>query len=230
MGMNRKAYERFLSEYKRWKEGGLAEGEAGDEWLYYRAPKKEAASTLDKSHFFELMTFFCYPTEYYMPYPEGVPIPDRAAGFLFPDDINIGYDIWKDDGGLFDAGFRMGDDIVLTDHYGLKSHIKVTECLRECLSERIGTDSGLKRRYLGVGTIEGYTSETPRPIVIETYEGRIKVLCTHGDEEDEKAMKAFPLWKEVNAHAEQIERLHGEIIRAIKDKYKGKYVAAGEGK
>lgn len=219
MGMNWSAYRRFLAEYEQWKEGGLPESETGAEWLCYRVSKEEAASPLDKSHFFELMTFFCYPVEYYEPYPEGVPIPDRAAGCLFPDDINIGYDIWKDDGGLFDAGFRMGDDIVLTDHYGLKAHIKVKECLQECLSERIGTDSGLRRRYLGEGTIEGYTSETPRPVIIETYEGRIKMLRTHGDEEDEKAMKAFPLWKEVNAHAERFERRRERIIEAIKEKY-----------
>lgn len=207
-------WERFCEDLRLWKDGKAPCSKAGDVWLTYKpdpdADKPAAAqeaSCADKSSFFELMEAFHIPAEYYRPAPDGTVFPDRYPGRRHSD-LVVGFYIWTDDGGLLSPEFRLGDTIVLTDHHGLKSVIKVTERLTPQDEEH---EQGLAMDFTGTGIIEGYTTARERQIFIYVYKGKIASLHTKRDLDDEKVLEDFPLWNDVNAFYEAKNRMREEI-------------------
>lgn len=215
-----KAYERLLAEYGLWKEGKVPESEVGEEWVTSRMlGVGEKVSSLDKEHIFEIWDFFCFPLNCREPCPKGITVPDILKGH-HPADLVVGYDIWGESGVEPAGGFQIGEEVALTDHYGLKSHIRILEHVTD-------PQESIRRRcygYVGEGMMEGYTA-TPREIHVHISEsGRIVMLSTtrdgwYGDPGDQIAVRDFPLWREANAHYDKCAERERGMYRAIREKY-----------
>ena len=142
------------------------------------------------------------------PIPDGVISPDDHPGH-FPGDVVVGFNIWEDNGGLLNESFKLGDSITLTDHYGLKAQIQVTEQLpRKCKG---------CTEFVGVGTMEGYTASEPKEIKIEVVNGRIYSLTFTQDSDDHAVFNSFPLWQEAlkqrRRFSEQYEKAISDLIQ-----------------
>lgn len=178
------SYSRFLDDFECWQSGRQLSSIIEKPWLYYASASSRfecEASDSDRISFFELMKAFRVPPHYFRPIPDGIIVPDDHPGH-FPSDTVVGYYIWEDDGGLLNENFKLGDRIILTDHYGLKAQIQVTE--------------RLTHGFAGFGSIEGYTSSAPKKINIEIHDGRICRLLFTGDRDDYDAFNSFPLWQD----------------------------------
>lgn len=212
------SWERFLDDYLRWKDGEEPISEKGEIWLACRDEQipdgikcGEEASYFDKIRFFELMEAFQIPVEYYMPLPAGTICPDKHPGH-HPSDLIVGWRIWEDDDGLLSDNFQIGNTIVLTDHYGLKSTIKVTEHL-------VTDEEKRKRRilaeYIGMGNIEGYTAAREREIHIILEDGKILYLSTVLDHDDQAVYNNFALWKDAREHLHSFYKVQSEVAASL---------------
>ena len=209
-------WESFLNDYHLWKEDKLSGTNSAKPWLFYYAEKIEGglksgadASALDKRSFFRLMDSFMVPPEFFQPLPREFAKPDFIPMAL-ADDLKIaGEDVWADDGGLSSEGFELGNTITLTDHYGLKSVIKITEHL-------IGGDSARREAdYIGDGYIEGYTEKKPHRIKIRLWKGQIFSLYTIADKEDMSEFQSFPLWKAWRENNDRTDAILTEAIEML---------------
>lgn len=189
--------ERFEDDYFQWKSGQQINSDKGDIWLtYWRnesggAKAGEEASCIDKESFFSLMEAFGVTLDYYRPVPEGIIFSRRRFGRFYPELI-IGFDnYWVDDGGLLSEDFQLGNEVTLKNCNGLKAIVRITEHLtvEEQRERRIYAD------YIGIGHIEGYTTDRDREIEISLYDGKILSLFTRIDNDDRDVFNSFPLWQ-----------------------------------
>lgn len=218
--IDRDNWEEYIKEYQLWKKGESLLGNPERKWLKNVHDDGESygeeASVNDKAQFFKLMELFNISLEYYEPAPVGTIVPDRRTGYLCTDLI-VGPDIWENDGGLLADGFKLGSVIMLIDHYGLKSIIKITEHL-------ITKEEKHKYRrsspdFIGLGYIEGYTTLREREIHIEIRDGRINYLISITDNDDQKEYEDYPLWKEYHDHCDKKNRVFLRSIESLIEKY-----------
>ena len=190
-------WERFENDYSQWKRGQQIYSNKGDIWLKYLRNKSngakagEEASYIDKERFFRLMEAFCVTTNYYRPAPEGTAFSKRHFGRFHPELI-IGFDnYWVDDGGLLSKDFQLGNEVTLKNCNGLEAIVKITEYLtiEEQRKRRIYAD------YIGIGHIEGYTTDRDREIEISLHDGKVRSLFTRIDNDDRDVFNSFPLWQ-----------------------------------
>ena len=213
---------RFADDYQMWKNGERPCSTRGSIWLADRGGRLrggkeygEEASCSDKIQFFRLMEAFNMPPEYFQTFPEGTVCPDVLTG-REPQDLLIGWKIWDDDGGLLSDSFQLGDTVTLTDHYGLKSFITITEHLasnEEKRSRRISED------YIGAGTIEGYTTSRSRQIRIGILDGKIRYLHTTSDNEDRELFDSFPLWSNAREYGGKIIETREKALRSLIERF-----------
>lgn len=215
---NQETWKRFCEDFQSWKSGQEPCSRAGSPWLKYdrdldpEGPRKRAeASGADRTRFFELMEAFHIPVEFYRPVPEGTIYPD---GYIlhYDEKLTVGFELWENNGGLLSEGFRLGDTITLTDRFGLKSVIKVTEHLtsfEEQKKRRIFAD------YIGIGTIEGYTTSRERQIEISVRGGKVISLSARVDEDDMKLFHEFPLWQEAHEHTRKREEIWNGMLEEL---------------
>lgn len=137
--------------------------------------------------------------------PEGIIIPDDHLGH-FPDEVVIGWDIWEDDGGLTKENFVLGDRIVLTDHYGLKAKIQVTEHLTS------NRESGSDIEFSGLGTVEGYTASEPKNIHIVVHNEQIHSLSFIMDQDDMVVFNSFPQWQKALEYRRKFSEQRKKVI------------------
>ena len=202
----------FMNDYHLWSEGELPTTGNPLPWFRFYLDGSDA-SAQDKATFFRLMRECCISPKYYQPLAEGYADPDLLPGH-FPVDYIVGMGhIWEDDGGLLSDDFKLGDTIILTDHYGLKSEIKVTERVPEEDIRRRGS-------YVGTGYIEGYTSkEKPHKIHISIDNRKIYALSFSLDPGEELEVYHFPLWDEWNKWREKREKCFQSAVDQIEEKY-----------
>ncbi|MCR5047356.1 MAG: hypothetical protein K6A37_00160 [Saccharofermentans sp.] len=218
------SYERFVDDYRMWKGGEHPCGKCGDVWLIY---KGEEASCGDKEQFFKLMEFFHVPVEYFEPAPKGIvwsdDIIDRHGN------LSISSYLWVDDGGLLSDSFVPGSDIILKDHYGLVSVIRNVVSINNHPGYDMLGRFVREASFYGIGTIEGYTSDTEREILIYIKDGKIYSLFVpyplySNDEmdlsnEDQKAMREFPLWHDMYSYHRKHYGIEESIFGKIIDEY-----------
>ncbi|MBO4474019.1 MAG: hypothetical protein J5750_03805 [Clostridiales bacterium] len=211
-------WARFIDDYNLWRSGCSPCSIFGDAWLAHHRYEGPAAgyfsgdevSTITKERFFRLMDAFCLPPAFYFPCPTDIPIEDTRFQH-HPFCLRIGFSIWEDDGGLLKEDIHVGDTVTLTDHYGLKSVIKILDHLtsQEEVDDRRYYEysysdnwSLLKcnEGFVGYGHIEGYTSSRDREIDIAILDGKVHSLYTKRGGDDWDAFLYFPLWKESRAY------------------------------
>ena len=193
------------------------------------------ASPPDKAAFFSLMQTFCLEPGFYEPLGEGTAEPAILMSSEGSYDLNIGgTDVWQDDGGLLSETFRLGDTIVLTDRYGLKAKIQVTEAI---------PDKGIFKKeadFIGTGFVEGYTTERPREIRIRLTEYRpargypekdgtsakddpvkrqVFSLEFAADADDKALFRDFPLWQEWHRLQDRKNEQYDAAMNRIIEKY-----------
>ena len=202
----------FMNDYHLWSEDKLPTTQNPIPWFrHYRDGSDVSAQ--DKNVFLNLMHAFCISPKYYQPLAEGYAEPDLWPGH-FPDEYVIGLgNIWEDDGGLLSKDFQLGDAIILTDHYGLKSEIKVTK--------RVPDEDVYKQgNYVGFGYIEGYTSkDKSREIHIFIDKERIHALSIFTDFGEELEVFHYPLWDEWNKLREEHDKSFLATVEKIEEKY-----------
>lgn len=202
------AYYNFLEDFDRWQVGKQPSSFIGKPWLYYDKFFDDETSISDKIAFFELMKAFHIPPHYFQPIPDGIITPDDHPGH-FSNDIIIGWNIWVDDGGLLEKNFKLGDCIILTDHYGLKTQIQITECL---ISNEEKDKVGVYTRFVGFGSVEGYTASKRKKIYIDVYNDHIHSLLLTMDSDDLLAFHNFYLWQEALEYRHKTTDLEKSII------------------
>ena len=202
----------FMNDYHLWSEGELPTTGNPLPWFRFYLDGSDA-SALDKATFFHLMQEFCLSPEFFQPLAESYAKPDLLPGHFQVDYIvGMGH-IWEDDGGLLSDYFKLGNTIILTDHYGLKSEIKVTERVPE-------EDIRRRGNYVGYGYIEGYTSkEKPREIHISIDNGKIYALSFSLDLGEELEIYHLPIWDEWNKWREKREKCFQATVDQIEEKY-----------
>lgn len=211
-------WDRFEDDHHLWENGQKPCSKKGNIWLKYlrdsgdgRVRAGDEASCTDKERFFSLMRAFDVPTDYYMPAPEGTVFSNRRLGH-FPSDmiVDFGND-WQDDGGLLKEDIQPGSEITLTDRYGLKTTIRITEHLtpEEQRERKVYAD------YIGNGHIEGYTTNRDREIKIFLNKGGISSLLTEIDNEDRDAFSSFPLWQAEQQYNNEIHRVTQNVVENL---------------
>jgi len=234
-------WTRFSDDYQLWKSGNRPCSTLGDAWLTFRALQDlpdgyiygDEASYKDKERFFRLMEAFLIPVEFFQPAPPETIFDDTRPAH-FPSTIIIGFGLWKDDGGLLSDDFQLGSTVELTDHYGLKTTVIITDYLgdyeemkkRESPFYRPEDYAQLNNRncsgYVGVGHIEGYTSTRDRKIEISLRDGKIiNYLYTTLENDDSEARSNFPLWKEERAYNHRISRIRMGAIKRLLQRFLG---------
>ena len=216
----RNSWLRFTDDYCLWKSGKQPCSKRGSIWLVCQEDgKKEiAASAFDKAQFFRLMGEYQLPLGYFEPLPDGAACPDDHAGYL-PSDLIVGWRIWTDDGGLHTEDFPLGDILILTDHYGLKSRIRITE------HPANGQDKSRRKidaDYIGTGTMEGYTTSREREIRIHLENGAIHSLFSTWDNDDRAEYDRFPLWQESRDHLNAFLRIQEKVVMDLIESVSGK--------
>ena len=184
---------RFTEDYLSWLSGGKPQSGAGQPWLCRLKTENENArcdelSVPDKEAFFELMTAFDVPAEYFKPLAEDAVSDERKAGELTGTGEltwNI-YSRWRDNDGMLHDSSPEGKTFSFTSDLGLKAVVSITG-KRECC--------GLPM-YMGEGTIEGYTSKQKRKIeIFAGQDGKISSLAYLSLPEDEQVYLSFPMWE-----------------------------------
>ena len=107
--------------------------------------------------------------------------------------------------------------VILTDHYGLKAHIKLVQDQKpDRLPVQTKGSAEHCTEYIGTGTIEGYTSDRPREIIITvSADDQIRCLFTEQDHDDRDAFKSFPLWKDYHQIIRKLEQEEEDIITKL---------------
>ena len=212
LGSGQECYLRFIDDYRLWNKGEKPCSKEGKPWLYYNKDeeipegikRKDEASYLDKMQFFKLMEAFRMPVERYRPAPKSSPRHQR--GFFDKDMVTV---FWKDDEGISSDDMRIGDEITLTDRSGIKATFKVME-------QRSMTMYGIKYcDYVGIGTIEGYTTSREREILIAFKDDKVDILSTIADDDDMKLFNSYPLWKEYFEYVDDIHRIHDAALSSL---------------
>ena len=227
---------RFCNDWTMWKAGGRPESTMGEPWLFCdrlderitdkasldlmrrakiyglgaSAPETEA-SPPDRAEFFRLIDAFHVPLAYFQPAPADMIQPSVQYTHTYAAGVKclIRFHC-TDDGGLSKDPDPAGKSYVLTNAHGLKAHVCVQEVRpREKQTMEPDIDDYMpKARYLGSGTIEGYTAGSVRPMTIRTGEGgKIVSLGTCLDINDLNVYSAFPLWRAYFAWQDDKERL-----------------------
>ena len=198
-----RSYGSFLEDRAALERGAAGREGGGEPWLFtntvdYFYEWEAPAET--RAWYIRLMDRFGLPPEYCLPLPEGIPHPDKHVGH-FDSDLIVGWDIWRETPP--EQGLHPGDTLLLTDHYGLKSHIAVTG------TEEPAYAGQGRVLYVGEGYLEGYTSQWPRQLRVTVDRGRFQSLYTRVDNDDTAVYQDFPLWQEAFAHRRrQAERLY----------------------
>ena len=216
-------WERFEDDYFQWKNGEQIYSTKGEIWLKYLRNESngtkagEEASYLDKEHVFSLMEAFGVPLEYYKPAPEGTAFSMRLFTRFYPELI-VGYgDYWVDDGGLLSKDFQIGSEVTLKNRNGLKAIIKITEHLT--------AEDKRKRRsysdYIGIGHIEGYTTDRDREIEISVHNGSISGLFTRIDNDDRDVFNSFPLWQDELLYNFEYNKTYWNIVENLIRRFLG---------
>lgn len=150
------------------------------------------------------------------PFPDNLITPDIHAGH-FPTDLVIGWDIWHESIDALEEAIKRDMPVILTDHYGLKTYIKLLQNLKpDRLPVQTQGSTKHLAEYIGTGTIEGYTSERPREIKITVSEnGQIRCLFTKQDHDDNVAFQSFPLWKDYHQKLRELEQEEEDIITKL---------------
>ncbi len=211
---------RFTDDYCLWKNGKNPNSKRGSIWLASQegdGKKDIEASASDKTQFFRLMDAYQIPPAYFEPLPVGAACPDDHAGYL-PSDLIVGWEIWTDDGGLLTKDFPLGDTLILTDHYGLKSRIRITEHPAD------GPEKARQKNdaeYIGTGTIEGYTTSREREIHIHLKNGAIHFLSASWDNDDRAEYERFPMWQESRDHLSAFLRIQDKVVKDLIERVSG---------
>lgn len=209
----------FLEDYEKWSHGESLDCTSTQPWLFHYSKDSGygcAASETEKAIHFEIMELCKLSLEYNEPLPEDAVIPDIRIpkyGDGFVDDI-------VDDGGLVCDKEPVGKTFVLTDKHGLKTKLLV---------ERVGGDwlEG-EYDYLGMGTIEGYTSSNPVKIKIFLWQGKVVSLRVYisgydARREHEMAFRKFPLWQKFVAWMDKNHLIYEAGVEAFYEQCKLKY-------
>ena len=212
----------FASALSRWKEKGGAGNLQCCPWLFYFREDEELgirygeeAALPDKIRIMQLLEACRIPVEAFRPVPAGIPCPDEHPGH-HPNEYVIGFEIWEQDGGLAGGDFRPGEEITLTDRYGLKTVIRIEEhYTTEAEKDRRHDDAD----YAGTGTIEGYTTERPRKIRVYISRKNDRIFCLAFFKENDDYALRFPLWEEYRKDRDEIRKIHEKIIRDLVDEY-----------
>ena len=236
LSLSAQGWMRFCDEWAMWKAGNRPESSMGEPWLFRdrlderitdkgsldimrraklyglgaSAPETEA-SLPDRTEFFRLIDAFHVPPAYFQPAPADMiqPTVQYTHTYANGEKCLIQFHC-ADDGGLSKDPDPAGKSYVLTNAYGLKAHVCVEEVRpREKQTMELDIDDYVpKARYLGSGTIEGYTAGRVRPMTIRTGEDeKIARLGTCLDINDLNAYYAYPLWRAYFAWQGDKERL-----------------------
>ena len=214
-------WQDFLEDYHLWRKGEPPKISASKPWLVYSHTEEieggikdgTGASAIDKISFFQLMSVFCIPPEYFQPFPSEYAKPELLQGYTEHDYVFCGSDTWKNDGGLSQR-FELGNTFALTDKFGLESTITITEIVPE--------EDSYKRHanYIGRGFIKGYMAERPHELRIQTNKGNDWHLSAVADSDDFAAFRDFPLWKEWNEYIDaKNDIFFHSILEQIIEKY-----------
>lgn len=211
----------FAGAVSRWKEDGSAEHLRACPWLFYFRENEalgicygDEAAVTDKIRILQLLEACRIPVEYYRPVPAGIVCPDEHPGH-FPNEYVIGFEIWEQDEGLVRGDCRIGEEVTLIDHHGLKTVIRIEEHYTEAEKVRCHDDAD----YAGTGTIEGYTTERPRKIRIYISRKSDRIFCLAFLRENDDYAMNFPLWEEYRRDRLEIRKIDEKIIRDLVDEH-----------
>ena len=216
----------FMRDWRQWLRGRMpdrgTEDAEGEPWLFaFRscpeggAPgdghaRREAAPE-DKAAFFDLMSAFDIPAEYFEPAPDDITderIMGRIGGTGGPIPWAVFSD-WKDADGLLTDPSPAGKSFTLLSGHGLKARVTI-----EGREEENGA-----LLYRGTGVIEGDTSGRERSIGIEARGGGIRAVSYAEEEDDRAAYGAFPLWQRYLCHCRRKEEIRNGICRRLENRF-----------
>ena len=219
-----------LADYEKWSQGEAPDSRSEKPWLQSDSGLKSksihTASESERAVFFRCIDYMKLPIAYYEPIPDHIVRPCFRYTMYGPD---LKWDIWGivDDGGLIADPEPIGKTFVLTDKYGLKTRIDIQHMGTEQCEWRT-----YKSDYLGMGTIEGYTSSTPVEIEIWLTSNKDRVdtltIYAYGNDpiwnEHYDAYHKFPLWQEYFRESEKRHNLfmnsEEAFIKRVREKYK----------
>ncbi len=203
-----RSWAQFQKDHAAWKAGGILPVISPDPWLSLHG--KEACA-LDRMCFFKLMGSFQVPLDYFEPYPDSCLIPDcyfNAYGDGLSGSVNFSS---ADDGGLFSGDDPVGKTFVMTDGNGLKAEIEI---VREATAED-NNNNRFVAKYIGTGTIEGFTSARRRKISVnKNGPGRIAFYLSV-DNDDMDVFRGFGSWKEFHYLRDEKDARHRRYVESL---------------
>lgn len=164
-----------------------------------------------KHDFFEWIENLCIPMEYFEPIPTSIKRPT----YSWPEMANykIFYDVIEDDG-----FFKDLDPVGKTFHFKDKNNLSsmITILPRKDQHSEF-SDIGYFQ-YLGMGTVEGYTSNDPQEmaILIDAKDPSLFTFVLDGKkDENRNTIYNFPLWDEYWKWMNNREEMEQKIIEQV---------------
>ena len=213
-GFNDKSWVKFNDEYILYKEGKQPDSSLSDYWLRY--DDSVEASALDKASFFKLIDAYFIPIEYFTPVPEDYVKPLHHFT-MYGNGMSGAIEFYLvDDGGLFSDSNPSGKIFTLIDDKGLKAELNIIRLA----TKEDNNNNRFVAKYIGEGTIEGYTSMRKREISIsEIDKNNMTYLYLHIENDDLDTFYEFPLWQDYHKFIFERSKIAKKHIHALMDYY-----------
>lgn len=215
-------WDGFLEDHRLWLRGELpvraADPAERKPWLIVgqsagdgRSAWAEAAPE-DRKAFFDLMSAFDLPADYFAPVPGDI-TDERDLGIpsgscYSPMFWTIVSD-WQDAEGLTQDAAPEGKTFTLISGLGLKARVTVGR----------RTVSGNGFCYHAAGTIEGYTADRPREILVYAARGIITALSYGEEKDDREVYAAYPLWQDFLADRDLKNKLWQSSLSRLEKRF-----------
>ena len=222
-----RSWPRFQAEYALWRRGEVPEA-PGEQWLMYYSfmerflPGQDArlerfeASPEDKAQFFRLTDALGIPEDYFVPEPDATPRPNmRILDHGLLQDMRSIEFCGADASALMSEPDPVGKTFTLVNDHGLTARFTVTEVVPE--------EDRFRRRgtFAGMGTIEGYTTDREREIMIsvETLVREHIFLNLYMDRDDDALFDSFPLWQPHLRFEREAGEKQAAVVAALIDRF-----------
>ena len=214
--MNTFNQDQFIQDYSQWPNKSISPSDSSLEWLWSDAsesPEKACwvpAAPQEKDLLLQLFSALFIPAEYLKLAP-----PDTVCPFVYASDSHnpeIVIPCVINDDGLLSHQSPAGHHFTLTDKYGLKIFLCVQSEKRDFLHHPKQPDGYWLEC---IGSIEGYTTNLPRPISLYINNGEIYRIKYQAEPEDHSLFHSYPLWQNYFRYLDHQKSTFEKMIKGI---------------